>query len=44
MTKPPLSDSQARASSDSTGSAPRDGFANLVPELSVSNIQASLSF
>ncbi|MET4068752.1 catechol 2,3-dioxygenase-like lactoylglutathione lyase family enzyme [Bradyrhizobium sp. S3.2.6] len=44
MSKPPLSDPVARAASDSTGSAPRDGFADLVPELSVSNIQASLSF
>lgn len=44
MTKPPISDPVARATSDSTGSAPRDGFADLVPELSVSNIQVSLSF
>ncbi|WP_426406870.1 bleomycin resistance protein [Bradyrhizobium ganzhouense] len=44
MTKPPLSDPQARASSDSTGNAPQGGFADLVPELSVSNLQASLSF
>lgn len=44
MTKPPLSDPIARATSDSTGCAPRDGFADLVPELSVSNIQTSLSF
>lgn len=40
----PLSDPVARATSDSTGTAPRDGFADLVPELGVSNIQASLSF
>ncbi|MET4257205.1 catechol 2,3-dioxygenase-like lactoylglutathione lyase family enzyme [Bradyrhizobium sp. S3.12.5] len=44
MSKPPLSDPHARAASDSTGSAPRDGFADLVPELSVSDIQASLAF
>lgn len=44
MSKPPLSDPVVRATSDSTGGAPRDGFADLVPELSVSNIQASLSF
>jgi catechol 2,3-dioxygenase-like lactoylglutathione lyase family enzyme len=44
MIKPPLSDPIARATSDSTGSAPRDGFADLVPELGVSDIQASLSF
>jgi len=44
MTKPLLSDPVARATSDSTGSAPRDGFADLVPELSVSNLQSSLSF
>ena len=44
MSKPHLSDPHARATSDSTGNAPRDGFADLVPELSVSNIQASLSF
>ena len=44
MSTPPLTDPAARATSDSTGSAPRGGFADLVPELSVSNIQASLSF
>lgn len=44
MSKPPLSDPNARATSNSTGGAPRDGFADLVPELSVSNFQASLSF
>jgi catechol 2,3-dioxygenase-like lactoylglutathione lyase family enzyme len=44
MSKPPLSDPHARATSVSTGSAPRDGFAELVPELGVSNIQTSLSF
>lgn len=44
MSKPALSDPNARATSDSTGGAPRDGFADLVPELSVSNIHASLSF
>ncbi len=44
MTKPLLSDPGARAASDSTGRAPQGGFADLVPELSVSNIQDSLSF
>lgn len=44
MPKPPLSDPNSRATSDSTGGAPRDGFADLVPELSASSIQASLSF
>lgn len=44
MSKPPLSHPNARAASNSTGGAPRDGFADLVPELSVSNIRASLSF
>ena len=45
MTKPPLSNPVVRATSDSTGGAPRDGFpADLGAELSVSNIQASLSF
>jgi catechol 2,3-dioxygenase-like lactoylglutathione lyase family enzyme len=44
MSKPSLSDPHARATSDSTGNAPRDGFADLVPELSVSDVQASLSF
>ncbi|MGY8682612.1 VOC family protein [Bradyrhizobium sp. UFLA05-153] len=44
MSKPSLSDPGSRATSDSTGSAPRDGWADLVPELGVSNIQNSLSF
>ena len=44
MDKPKLTDPIARATSSSTGHAPRDGFADLVPELSVSDIQASLSF
>ncbi|WP_426609027.1 bleomycin resistance protein [Bradyrhizobium sp. McL0616] len=39
-----LSDPTSRATSDSSGHAPRDGFADLVPELGVSNIQVSLSF
>ena len=44
MDKPKLIDPTARATSDSTGNAPDDGFADLVPELSVSSLQASLSF
>jgi len=44
MNTPLLSDPGARASSDSTGGAPQGGFADLVPELSVSDIQESLSF
>jgi catechol 2,3-dioxygenase-like lactoylglutathione lyase family enzyme len=44
MNQPELSDPVARASSGSTGSAPQGGFADLVPELGVSDIQASLSF
>ncbi|MGW1422756.1 bleomycin resistance protein [Bradyrhizobium manausense] len=44
MDKPKLTDPVARAASDSTGGAPQGGFADLVPELSVSDIQASLSF
>ncbi len=44
MNKPLPSDPAARATSDSTGSVPQDGFADLVPELGVSSIQASLPF
>jgi len=44
MTKPRLSDPVARATSASTGNAPQGGFADFVPELSVSDLQASLSF
>ena len=44
MNKPLPSDPAARATSDSTGSAPQGGFADLVPELGVSSIQASLPF
>lgn len=44
MNQPKLSDPVARASSSSTGHAPQGGFADLVPELSVSDLQASLSF
>ncbi|WP_347343437.1 hypothetical protein [Bradyrhizobium japonicum] len=44
MNKPLPSDPVARATSASTGSAPQGGFANLVPELGVSSIQASLPF
>jgi catechol 2,3-dioxygenase-like lactoylglutathione lyase family enzyme len=44
MSKAKISDPVARAASHSTGSAPRDGFAALVPELGVSEIRKSLSF
>lgn len=44
MSKPFISDPVARAASDSSGSAPRDGWAAVVPELTVSDIQKSLSF
>ncbi|MGJ4943326.1 bleomycin resistance protein [Bradyrhizobium sp. HKCCYLS1011] len=39
-----LSDPVSRATSDSMGNAPQGGWADLVPELSVSNLQDSLSF
>lgn len=44
MSKPSISDPAARAASHSTGSAPGDGWAALVPELAVSDIRESLSF
>jgi len=44
MSRPKISDAVARAIAHSTGSEPRDGFAALVPELSVADIGASLSF
>jgi hypothetical protein len=45
MTSEPLiTDPLDRAISLSTGRAPKDGWAALVPELDVSNIQESLSF
>lgn len=44
MSQPLLSNPAARASADSTGRAPQGGWADLVPELSVSNLQHSLSF
>jgi len=44
MSKPPISDPVVRAASSSTGRAPKDGWAAVVPELAVSDIQASLSF
>jgi catechol 2,3-dioxygenase-like lactoylglutathione lyase family enzyme len=39
-----IADPVARAASSGTGSAPKDGWAALVPELSVLDIQESLSF
>ena len=44
MSQPPISDPVARAASRSTGNAPRDGWAAVVPELSVTDIRKSLSF
>lgn len=41
---PVMTDPAARAASPGTGSAPKDGCAALVPELSVSDIRESLSF
>ena len=42
--QPLISEPVARAASHSTGSAPRDGWAAVVPELSVADIGKSLSF
>ncbi len=39
-----ITDPVARATSPGTGSAPKGGFATLVPELSVSDLGESLSF
>jgi len=39
MTEPPLSDPAARAAAAGSGSAPKDEFAPLVPELAVSDLQ-----
>ena len=44
MIDTPLSDPVARALSPGSGSAPSDGFAPLVPELGVSNLDESLRF
>ena len=44
MSQPPISDPVARAAAHSTGSAPKDGWAAVVPELSVTDIRKSLSF
>ncbi|KAK9387284.1 hypothetical protein V1515DRAFT_67593 [Lipomyces mesembrius] len=41
---PPLPDPVARATSIGSGHVPRDGFAAVVPELSVTDLQESLSF
>jgi catechol 2,3-dioxygenase-like lactoylglutathione lyase family enzyme len=41
---PLISDPAARASSPGSGSAPKDGFAPLVPELAVSDLEKRLSF
>ncbi|PZW41854.1 catechol 2,3-dioxygenase-like lactoylglutathione lyase family enzyme [Humitalea rosea] len=42
--RPPLADPLARAAAAGTGSAPTTGWAALVPELSVSDLDASLAF
>jgi catechol 2,3-dioxygenase-like lactoylglutathione lyase family enzyme len=44
MSQPLISNPAARAGSHSTGTAPQNGWAALVPELGVSNIQESLAF
>ena len=44
MASEPIEDPVARAASAGTGQAPAGGFAALVPELSVSDIGASLAF
>jgi catechol 2,3-dioxygenase-like lactoylglutathione lyase family enzyme len=44
MSKPILTDFVSRATSSSTGSAPKDGWAALVPEFGVTDIRKSLSF
>jgi hypothetical protein len=44
MSQPLISDPVARAASHGTGCAPRDGWAAVVPELSVADIRKSLSF
>src|SRR3954462_15199109 len=44
MSQPPISNPVARAGSHSTGTATQNGWAAVVPELSVSNIQESLAF
>lgn len=41
---PSIADPAVRAASPGTGSAPKDGWAGLVPELGVSDIRESLSF
>ncbi len=41
---PPITDPVARASAPGTGEAPELGWADLVPELSVSDIGVSLAF
>lgn len=41
---PLIRDPALRAASPGSGSAPKDGFAPLVPEFSVSNLEESLSF
>ena len=44
MSQPLISNPAARAASHSRGSAPRDGWAAVLPELGVSDIGESLSF
>jgi catechol 2,3-dioxygenase-like lactoylglutathione lyase family enzyme len=42
--RPPIADPVIRATSPSTGSAPKGGFAALIPELDVTDLQDSLRF
>jgi catechol 2,3-dioxygenase-like lactoylglutathione lyase family enzyme len=44
LPEPPIADTAIRASSRSTGAVPKAGFNELVPELDVSDLQASLRF
>jgi hypothetical protein len=44
LPEPPIADPAIRATSRSTGEVPKAGFNELVPELDVSNLQASLRF
>lgn len=44
MSQPPIQNPVARAASSGTGGAPRDGWAAVVPELSVADIRKNLAF
>ena len=42
--RPPISSPSARATSPGAGAPPKNGFATLVPELAVTDIEVSLAF